>query len=654
MASRVKTIEYCSNTNIAGIAVNAGYQLSGATQIYITETGGTFSFKSVVLFVDVTESGTTVASLTGGTIGIRLGATAYNNAAIIAPVVNSGENQAWTLSRNVTSYFTSTWTGSNMTWGALVVVNPATFNYCAKLIITYQYDDTAATNRQLKTIRIPIESTRTVLTTTFQTVGGPKAIPGLPAFLPESGVTVRDVFLELWGNDGCNSATAHFQFQYRLNGGTAVDIHIAQVAQNSSLWVHALSDITGNANITGDTIFEMASIQTTTRGCTVGGMIVVTYEFNSTTSTTILNSLMLGAVDTAGWIGGTTSADQGVWERTIYIEEPDPIALRPSALCLTQNDSAGYNFTVAVSGDTVSQGTGTTYTMTAGALQCGCYSLVHRIDGGATTNYNKQPGISLKRGKNLYRVAFWSNTADAGWNLSGFLLLNYTSGVHANGPQVHTHAVYQHVCDNLNSGGLRANTSLQITPTIPETYYYLIGFVYWVNYSTIGASTDVDFTVDAEVVAGDPLQNADGWLTLYTGTSRSDGENMNGWVHAAARTNFTRWNGDPDDQRINLKNARKYRLSSGGVWSGSMGYWYTYNNITYTISGTCTGFSSDGSGIPIDIYRVNTQYDDLILTTTTDTGGTFTTWWVDNTDTLYAVGRQDDTHVGRSRNGLAI
>ena len=51
-----------------------------------------------------------------------------------------------------------------------------------------------------------------------------------------------------------------------------------------------------------------------------------------------------------------------------------------------------------------------------------------------------------------------------------------------------------------------------------------------------------------------------------------------------------------------------------------MGYWYTYNAITYTLSGTCSGFGGDGSGIPIDFYRVNSNtQDEMILSTTTTT-----------------------------------
>ena len=181
----------------------------------------------------------------------------------------------------------------------------------------------------------------------------------------------------------------------------------------------------------------------------------------------------------------------------------------------------------------------------------------------------------------------------------------------------------------------------------------MVGYLFWINYD-IGASTDNNFTVDAEVASTDLVQGGNGWVSLYQGTTRSDNENMNGWIFAAARTNFSRWNGDPDPDRLNIKSGRKYRLSNGALWTGSMSYWYTYNAITYTVSGTCTGFLGDGSGIGIDIFRKNTTVqDDLILSLTTTTGGVFTGQWVDNTDTLYAAARQDDTHVGRSADGTA-
>lgn len=659
MATRIKTIEFASQTIITTLAAATNRDLTGSTNLFIPETGGTFAFKSVILQVQCSDdNAATAATLTNPVIAISLGG-AFNSATGANPVVNSGEEQEWTFTRDITSYMNTTWSGISNPWYVRVnYTGLATANHSAKILITYQYDDTISTTSQIKTIRIPIESTRTLLTTTYQTIGGATAIPAFKAptsYLPETGITIRQIFVELWGNTGMAS-TGTFTWTSRFGGSTTINTYRAgTTTKNSAQWVKGICDITGLA-LTSATSLEGIVSTTTNRMCTVGGQIVVTYEFDTTTSTVIYNSLLLGAVDTSGWIGGTTAADQGVWERQIYIEEPNTITLKESGLCLYQNDSAGYTFNVAVSGDTTAQTTVQAYVNTAGTLQAGTYSMVHRIDAGGQKG---QAGISLKRGKNLYRVQFYSGTAQAGWNLSGYLILNYTSGKHPNGVGVHAHSVYQHVADNITAGGSRITTSTAVSPTIPESQYYLLGFLFWVNYSPLGngatSTLDMNITVQAEVHSGETfLQGGNGWVNIYNGSTRSDSENQNGYIYAAARTNFTRWEGDPDQDRMNLRNPRKYRLDTGPLFTGSMGYWYTYNNINYTISGTCTGYSGDGSGIDIDVFRiVATDKYEQILDLKTVAGGTFSGTWVDNTDTLFVSARQDDTHVGRSMNGQA-
>ena len=648
MASRVKTIEYTTQTVITTLASNTNRTLTGPTSIYIPETG--ITFKSVVVNVMANEDSNGATNLTSPTIAIQLGAVAFSSVTLVNPQANSGEAQAWMFSRDVTSYFTTNWTGTttSMSWAVRVNLSgPATNNHSAKLIITYQYDDSATT--QVKTIRIPVESTRSTLTTSFQTVGGSTAIPAITgSYLPETGVTIRQVWLELWGNEG-TATNGNFTFQTRVNGagGTVTDWWRSLSNAVSARWAYGIVNLTAE-NLSVARSLECISLTTTNRGITVGGMICVTYEYNSKTSTTIYNSLMLGAVDTAGWIGGTGSTSGGVWERNIYVEEPNTITLKESGLALYQNDSGTYTFNIAVSGDTSNQSSYSSYVLTSGSVQCGNYSLIHRIDSGGQ---NGVAGISLKRGKNLYRVSFYSNTTEAGWNLSGFLILNYTSGKHINGTDVHAHSVYQHIMDQVT--GSRSQTSGIITPYLPETNYYLIGLLMWMNYNIL-SSTDQAFTLNADVVSGDPIQNGTGWLDIYDGSSRCDNENMNGMNYAAARSNFTRWNGDPDPNRINFKSGRSYRLDSCPTDYASMGMWYTYNNITFVVSGTCSGFSGDGSGIPVDIYRyTSANQEEEILNLTTTAGGTFTGNWVDDTDTLFAAARQDDTHVGRSRNGTA-
>jgi hypothetical protein len=649
MALRLKTIEFATNTNVLTLAAATKRVFSGATQIFIPES--TITFTSCMLEMFVATDAATAASLTAPTVGFSLGVAAESSSVLLAPFANSGEGECWIFSRDVTAYFTTNWTGTAMNWYAMWTgTGIVSANHAAKITITYQYEESTS-DTQIKTIRIPIESTRTILTTTWQTVGSgaTQAIPPLKGtYLPEIGITIRQIYLDIQSNDSMNAAT-NFSGLTRVNGGTIFPFWRCGISTlNSSRWHKSFYDITA-LNLTGSSYYSLEMMTSlTSRFDLPGGLITCTYEFDATGSTTIYNSLILGGIDTPGFIGGTTAALQQEWERPIYIEEPGPINIKESGVALYFIDSAGFTLNVQVTGNTSGQTAVSPYVVTAGALQCGQYSLFHRVDAGG----QNRKGLYLARGKNLYNIAVYSGTADSGWNLSGALYLNYTSGKHADGVGAHAHTCHEYVMSGLTST-LRVTTSTtQVACPIPETNYYLIGFLTYLPYIA-GIGTDQAITIQAEILPGE-LSN-DGWVAIYQGQGRTDNENSLNTAYGAARTTFTRWNGDPDTDRLNLKSARLFRIDNNPInYSLSLSYYYTYNSIMFTVSGTCAGYSGDGSGIRVDVFRtVSSTYDEPILNLTTVAGGTFTGKWVDNTDTLFASARQDDTHVGRSTNGTA-
>ena len=63
--------------------------------------------------------------------------------------------------------------------------------------------------------------------------------------------------------------------------------------------------------------------------------LVVTYEFNATTSTSIMNSIML-PLDVASPMGGTTASDYQRKSRDFWIQEPATITTSASAVNLTE------------------------------------------------------------------------------------------------------------------------------------------------------------------------------------------------------------------------------------------------------------------------------------------------------------------------------
>ena len=78
---------------------------------------------------------------------------------------------------------------------------------------------------------------------------------------------------------------------------------------------------------------------------------------------------------------------------------------------------------------------------------------------------------------------------------------------------------------------------------------------------------------------------------------------------------------------------------------------FTFHSITETVTGTVSGYTGDGSGLTVDIFRTNG--DEYIGSATTSAGGTYTFTWYSDNDDLYAICRQSDALCGRSTDGKA-
>lgn len=630
MATRSKTVEFVYDVDTTSLALNTKRTFTGNT-IYLPETGKVF--RSVTLVVTWGDDATAATSPTNWILGVKLGAAAESTATVTDTVTNSGEAWTFRARRDVTSYFTTNWSGTSMTWEASIQqAVSVTQNHSVKLIITYEYDDTSTTH--VKTVRIPIESTRALLTTTYQTLGGATAIPAFGGgFLPEASVTVRQVWVELWGNEATTAATDWIG-SLRVNGGTARDFWDNEAALISARWLYSIVDITSE-NLTAARSLECISTGLTNVMTQMGGMVCVTYEFNASTTTTVLNSLLIGGVDTVGQMGGTAAGDEDQWARTIHIAEPGTITMLPSAVCLFFNDLGTLTVNVAVGAQT------DTAFVCTGALQCGQFSLVHRIDASGAKG---TAGLTLARGYNDYSIQFRSATASAGWNLSGFILLNYTSGKAAAGVGAHAQTRYFHLADTAADATTRQVNDVT-TPTIPESDYFLVGAVVDID-AEVRASANCALALNIERTGGL------GWDPLYVGMFRTDAENCLITPFGASRTNWARWPGDPDAARADIETARDWRLDSVPNMWAAWGIWATWHAHTWTVAGTVSNYAdADGAGLTVSLYRADTG--ELIKSTTTTAGGDFAFTWYDDVTELYVEVYEDATHVGRSANHTA-
>lgn len=632
MTTRQKTIEFCTQTDATSLT--AATNRDKTVTVYIPET--VVAFRSVRLMATFVVNATTASTPTAMTIGLQIGAGTMDTASLGDAVANSGERYGYRLDRDMTSRFASDWSGTSQTVTCRINIGTSvTANHGFKISITYDYDDTATTH--IKTVRIPIESTRASLTTSAQTLGGATAIPALKnGYFPESSVTIRNAVVELFGSELSSAAVATLTMDYGGSSSTACWL-ATNTTINSDCFVHAMYDITAQA-LTSATALNATSTTTTGRFNNIGGWILVTYEFDASSSTTIYNSLLLGAFDTAGWMGGTTSADTGAWGRDIMIEEPGTITLKESAIMLTMIDSAGFTCNV-----TVGSQTNTAFTVSAGGVQCCNYSLVHRIDAGGAKG---TAGITLARGRNSYLAKVYSGTAQAGWNLSGVLILNYTSSKSASGVGAHAQSRLLHIMDTVGTTSTVNTSSSTKSAAIPETNYWLVGACVEMHATSLNTASGAQ-AVQAERGSGEG--EGSGWEPLYVGSYRSDNEAMTQIVFGAARSAWKRYPNDTDSSRMDIETARSFRVDTNPASGVGLGLWYTYHAITFTVGDSIT--DSDTGTVDIELHRAS---DGALLDTTSRSGdGAYSFTWYDNTEDVYVVAKDASGNGGRSADGLA-
>lgn len=632
MATRQKTVEFISQSDPTNLAVSTNRDQT--ITAYIPEFSGTVTFRSVTLLCALATNATTAASLTTMTLGCQIGAGSMDTASVGSTVANSGERQSVNVVRDMTSRFASDWTsGTSKTitcrWSNAGV---ATANQGFKLIITYDYDDTQTTH--IKTIRVPIESTRASLTTSMQTLGGATAIPAFSGgYLPEDSVVIRQMWVELWGDELASSAVA--TLQARVNGGSTTSLWLStNTTINSSCWAHCFFDIT-SLDTSAARSLEVMSLTTTGRYQQIGGMVCVTYEFAPASTSTVYNSIILGAFNTAGWAGGTSSGLQDAWEREIRIAEPDTITLKESAMCLSMIDSAAFTATVGAGSQTP-----TGYSFAIGGAVCGNFTLVHRIDAGGQ---NGVAGITLGRGLNTYHAVARSGTANAGWNLAGFMLLNYTSGKASAGVGAHNQTRCKHIMNSVGTTAL-TNSSSSVAPAIPESDYWLTGVVANMYLQSLNSASSAQ-SWNAQRAAGEG--EGEGWETIYVGQSRQANECVAWSIWGAARKSWRRYIGDPDTDRMDIETARIHRIDTNPAANCGALLWYTYHSQTWTVGGTISG----SNGGTVNLYMHDALTGDILKTSTRSGNGAYSFSWYTDTRLVYTVAYEDGTHLGTSVQG---
>lgn len=629
MATRLKTVEYwfphgttlvdATDTNLTQITV------------YLPENSKTF--KKVVLEVIAHDRNTTLANISRHQVSLRLGAASYTVVNNANAITNGGEQQTIMFSGDFTSHFTSNWSGTSMTCDAMVLMDyagvgplsPSFNNVSARLIITYEYDATTTTH--VKTVRIPLDAPVGTMATS-KPGSAVATIPALDTELPEASKTYRQIVLVAQGNDGGTSTDLVLNMQ--IDSLTAYASDSYEHASNVAMFTRSATiapSFTTNAThsfyiwATGAANYNHYQ-----------AWLVVTYEFDSTSSNDVYVSLML-PISMDSPMGGTTSSDYQRATRELFIQEANIVAKQQA--CYMFWDQLG-----AISGLNMRIGTGSFVAYTdAAAVLAGSNAAMIRNDSA----------FSLARGRNSLNMdAYRSDTSDLGYNVSGFFIINYTGDKPSGGHGAENHTVLWPLADTGTAAVAPSYIISSQAVTVPETDYFITALGSECRYVPSGTTAQAGNSVQVERLSG---EGGIAWESMYADLSGTDGETGIYHSYSQARSIFKRWPNDPTGDRIDLETARRWRWSIGQSVSGRgmVTILLTYHAITYSVSGTITG--SGGGTVNLELVRSGTE--EILLTGSRSGNGSYTFTWYDNTENVYVSAYEDGTHMGRSAPGTA-
>ena len=458
MATRLKTVQY-SFPILGSLTNNVATNLTQIT-VYLPETG-TKTFRKVVAKLTCDDIiSATGGSITARTLSLRLGAAAYTTVTNATTLTNSAENLSLYYSADFTSHFTTNWTGTSMTCDVQTLVNQSTgttlgmVNVAVTLDITYEYDDTSTT--QLKTVWIPLNAPVSTLATAKPGTAN-DTIPALDTYLPEASKTYRNMYITVQGNEHRNNVTTDHTLSMQIDTLTAQVSGNYEGALATDRWFRYIWNISSLGMTTNAThsFYLWASIARVNHPQV---WLTVTYEFNATTTTSVMQSLML-PMEFGSPMGGVAATDYQRSTRELWIEEPGTITLQRLATYVHWDQSGN------IGGLNARIGTGSfvAYTDVASIVAGGNGCMI-RNDAGAT----------LARGRNTLQADIYrTDTADLGSNVSAFWIVNYTSGKHASGVGAHNKTVFWNLSTNGTAAANELNTIAATAPVIPETNYFL-------------------------------------------------------------------------------------------------------------------------------------------------------------------------------------
>jgi len=493
-------------------------------------------------------------------------------------------------------------------------------NASGEVIITYEAEEQQT---RIKTVCIPIETKITDTTTSLVEIGT-NQWPNLSTFCPEASPVFREAVLQIRG-EWTSVAAAYLSVS--LDAEAAIDLGtLASSAYTlvpfEFFWVR--NDAATNAVHA----IKIKHTGTSATGKNIGALLWVTYEYDHTNSSTILNSFRVAM-----------PGPQPVWYDTSHksqcreeflVNEPATVTLVQSAIVMKAASNVQRSFVAAVGSQV-----GRVY------LTAGNYApvmMVQRFDSGG----DKGAGHTLVRGSNVITATVWqvdSNTSTVA-DILCYAVVNYTSAKASGGAQTHNKTVWV-ALTTVPEITLPAVDYASVVVPLGTSYH--VGSLLWHNFWVTYGNTALEVLRAAG--EGDAISSS--VAPLYGPVAQA--AHKDGMWGTSATGLVKRFPTDPRWGLVDASVSHTWEVIAGTKTFSALEV--TFHSITETVTGTVSGYTGDGSGLTVHLFREDT--DEYLGTATTAAGGGYTfTWYSDNMN-LYATCRQSDVLCGRSTDGKA-
>lgn len=635
---RTKTVEYSLSSSL-DFVVSSSLRPFSDLIVYLPETGSR-SFRNCFIEVFIEDDLAAATSVTGWKFHYKVGTGSAISSSNTVTISNTGENMSMLFYHDVTSVFSSSFGPSDLsqsfTFGTLFT-GSSTTNASVRLFCTYDYDDAAVT--RVKTVVIPMDSYTGGTNATSSTIID--TIPALDTYLPETGKVYRDISIQLMGNDGCTQVSAidTTSMSLKLDQGTPTPTGPINATLNSARLFKYIWNQNGIDTTTTHSLSILSSLAGMAFNC-ISAQCLVTYEYNHSSSTRIMNYISLPTGDDVGVIGGTTATDRSRFQTEFLITEP-AITMSRAGIYHSFMDSAAIAFLPSVTQSAYSQSV-KTYNTPSVAL-CGGWTIGTRFDSGASGSQ----GMALTSGSNILTVDWYRTGAGAGSlgsSYSSYAIFNYESGKSA---QSGGDANHSQVRKWLFAPLVASTTRRLITGSISlaeSSSYYLTSL--GVNLITYNSAPANNITLTANCSGSDDGIGF-GWIELRSGTQFQDSEIAPISNIVRMDDTFRRYPTDPQTTTRLIPTRNRFYSFESSNTTYMTGYFFaTYHTLAFNLTGSVSGYTGNGSGLTVNFHRSDTN--ELIASTTTNVGGSFQKTWYNNVIPIYAEVYQDDTHVGRS------